>query len=532
MLTNSDSFVKMGTYLNPSSKGFAESLHSEIYIDKSGLISYTNRVLNTKQKFVCVSRPRRFGKTMAAEMLVAYYGRDCDSRKMFANLRIANDGSFSDHLNKYNVIFLNMQKFLSESNDISGMICNIKDMLLEDIKDKHPELYEKVNLKTITFIFNSLYKQTQVPFVFIIDEWDCVFRRYKTDTSAQKKYLDFLSTLLKDEDYVALAYMTGILPIKKHGGHSELNMFYEFAMTDPRSLAEFIGFTQDEVVSLCDIYKFDHDEISRWYDGYRFPDIESIYNPKSVVEALLSGRCNNYWTRTETYEALSIYFNMNFDGLKNIIIQLLAGEKKKADIRNFSNDMVTFKTCDDILTLLIHLGYLRYDFETREVSIPNKEISDEFVVAIKDVGWSEVINAVNASDDLLKATWRRDSKTVAKMIERTHNETSHLQYNDENALSYVVSLAYFCARDFYEIIREMPTGTGFADLVFVPYKSHADKPAILIELKWNKSANTAIKQIKNRNYPEVLQDYKGNILLIGINYDKKSKKHECIIEKA
>jgi len=524
------SSVNTGTYLNPSNEGFAESLRSEIYVDKSGLISYTNRVLKTEQKFVCVSRPRRFGKTMAAKMLVAYYSLSCDSSEMFSNLNIAKSKFYAEHLNKYNVIFLNMQKLLSKSEDLKSMVNAVKDVLLDDICNQYPDLYEKVNLKDFTDIFNFLYKHTQNPFVFIIDEWDCVFREYKYDISIQKDYLKFLRTIFKDENYVALAYMTGILPIKKHGGHSELNMFDEFSMTNPGKLAEFVGFTQDEVMALCDDYKIDYDEISRWYNGYTFSKIKFVYNPRSVVKAILSEEFDNYWTKTETYEALSIYFNMNFDGLKDIIVKLLSGEKKEIGIRNFSNDMVTFKSYDDILTLLIHLGYLRYDFETHEVSIPNKEITDEFVAAIKDVGWSEVISAIKSSDELLKATWRNDSKTVAKIIERIHNETSHLQYNDENALSYVISLAYFRARDFYEIIREMPAGTGFADLVFMPRKNFVDKPAIVIELKWNKSADTAIKQIKNKKYPEVLRDYKGNILLIGINYCKKSKKHECVIE--
>jgi len=524
--------AKTGFNFNPSNKGFAESIRSKIYVDKSGLISYTNSVINTKQKFICVSRPRRFGKTMAAEMLVAYYSHGCDSTGLFSDLCITNDKSYAEHLNKYNVVFLNISQFLRGSNNIDDILIKVQKKIKSDMSRIYPDLSSSLLQDDLIDVFRELHAVSGIPIIFVIDEWDCLFREYKTDTSVQKGYLDFLRDLLKDQEYVALAYMTGILPIKKYGVHSALNMFDEFSMTNPGKLAEFVGFTHDEVIALCDTYNVDYDEMSRWYNGYNFSKIKLVYNPRSVVRAVLSEEFDNYWTKTETYEALSIYFSMNFDGLKDILIRLLAGEKKKIGIRNFSNDMVTFKTYDDILTLLIHLGYLCYNFETHEVSIPNKEISDEFVAAIKDVDWSEVINAVNASDDLLEATWHSDSKTVAKMVEHIHNETSYLQYNDENALSYVVSLAYFRARDFYEIIREMPAGKGLADLIFLPRKKHTDKPAILIELKWDKSATGALQQIKNKKYHEVLRDYKGNILLVGINYDKKSKKHECEIEKA
>ena len=522
---------KTGTYLNPSNKGFAESLRSEIYVDKSGLISYTNRVLNTEQKYVCVSRPRRFGKTMAAKMLAAYYVRNRDSREMFTNLFIANDKSYMEHLNKYNVIFLDMQQFLSESNDICSMVAKIKNKLIRDITKLYSDLYVPSFDDDLTDILHELYTITDVEIVFIIDEWDCVFRKHRTDKYAQEDYLDFLRTILKTKDYIALVYMTGILPIKKYGDHSALNMFDEFSMTDPEELAEFVGFTQNEVIRLCKDYERDYSNMVRWYDGYYFTDIGAVFNPRSVVRSILSKRYKNYWTRTETYEALSIYFSMNFDGLKDVIIQLLSGEKKKINIGNFSNDMVTFKTYEDILTLLIHLGYLGYNTKTMEVFVPNKEIFDEFEIAIKDTNWKEIINAINISYDLLKATWRGDTKTVAQMIDCVHDESSHLQYNNENSLSQVIDSAYFSAKEFYDKIREIPAGKGFADIVFKPKSNHIDKPAMLVELKWDKSADAAIKQIKNKKYPKVLNDYKGNILLIGINYNKKSKKHECIIEK-
>jgi len=377
----------------------------------------------------------------------------------------------------------------------------------------------------------ALYKLSGIRIIFIIDEWDCIFREHRTNKQEQKFYLDFLRNLLKDKEYISLVYMTGILPIKKYGTHSALNMFSEFSMTDPDQLAEYVGFTKNEVINLCNKYKMDYEDMAQWYDGYSFADMESVYNPKSVVEALLRRRFKNYWTKTETFEALSIYFKINFSGLKDTIIKLLAGEKKRIDISNFTNDMVTFKTYEDVLTLLIHLGYLGYDLETQEVFIPNKEISNEFAVAIKDVGWEEIIVAIKTSNDLLNATWNEDTDVVAKAIEKAHNETSIIKYNDENALSCILSIAYYSAREYYYIEREIPAGKGFVDLFFRPRKNHLDKPAMLIELKWDKSAQGAIKQIEDKKYSEILKDYKNNSLLVGINYDKVSKKHDCIIKK-
>ena len=518
-----------GLYLNPSNEDFAKCLRSQIYVDKSGLIAYTNQVFLTQQCYICVSRPRRFGKTTAAAMLSAYYNRECDSGVMFEGLKISDNPTYGEHLNKYDVIYLNMQDFMSQSNNITEMISDIGNGIINDMLKVNPNLKDCVRNGKYAATLMSMFLKTRIPIVFIIDEWDCVFRE-SDNANDQKKYLDLLRTLLKDKKYVGLAYMTGILPIKKYNSQSALNMFDEFSMTDSGKLAQFVGFTYEETLSLCKEYQMDYYEMERWYDGYSFPEAEIIYNPKSVVTALLSGKFSNYWTKTASYEALRLYFDMNFDALKDTIIQLLAGQRKVIDIETFTNDMSTFKSCDDILTLLIHLGYLGYDFKTKETFIPNKEIRDEFVRSIKATGWNEVVNAIQASDNLLKAVWNGDSDIVARMVEQAHYETSIIKYNDENALSCVISLAFFSAREFYEIRREMPAGKGFADMSFLPRKNHPEKPAMIVELKWGKSALEAMRQIESKNYTEILKDYKGNALLVGINYDKDTKSHECMIK--
>lgn len=522
----------MGIYLNPGSSQFQKSINSKIYVDKTGLIQYTNEIINTANRFICISRPRRFGKSMAAEMLAAYYGKG-DSKALFQGLKISGHDSFEAHRNQYNVIFLNMQDFLSATCGITDMKALIEKSILWDLLEEYPDVRYFDN-SSLTRSLQDIYTQTKKSFVFIIDEWDCVFRENKEHKEFQKLYLDFLRHLLKDKPYVALAYMTGILPIKKYGTHSALNMFDEYSMTSPRQLAEYAGFTEDEVKTLCHQHHMAFSETQKWYDGYRLTGTDKkqyhIYSPRSVVSAMLSGIYDTYWNQTETFEALRDYIILNFDGLKDTVIALLAGEHISIETRSFTNDMTTFESADDVLTLLVHLGYLGYDFVQKKIFIPNYEVTLEFVNAIRSAKWDEVIRAVKSSSQLLEATWNTDEAAVAAGIEKAHLETSILNYNDENALSYTVSLAYYSARQYYTLIREFPAGKGFADIVFLPRQGAPHKPAMIIELKWDISAQGAIRQIKSREYPVSLTEYHGNLLLVGINYDKKSKKHECKIE--
>ena len=521
----------MGIYLNPNNINFQQALNSKIYVDKTMLIGYTNDMICTEQKFICVSRPRRFGKSMAANMLAAYYSRGCDSKEMFGDLKASKLESFEKHINKYNVIHINMVDFLTETNDMNEMIAEIQKSILFDLLDEFSDVrfYDNTKLERS---LKDVFAKYGVPFIFIIDEWDCIFRVHKIDIESQTAYLNFLRNLLKDKSYVALAYMTGILPIKKYGEHSALNIFYEFSMTDAAPITEFTGFTEDEVKHLCEKYNKSYEETKRWYDGYSINGI-SIYNPKSVVESIIRGQFNNYWTSTETYDALKVYIRMNYDGLKDKITRLVAGEQIKINTTKFQNDMTTFNSADDILTLLVHLGYLTYDFYSKTVRIPNSEVAQEFINSIEDGGWEEVMKAIRNSDELLKATINQDEEKVATLIEQAHSEnTSILKYNDENSLSCVISLAYYSARKDYVMFREMPTGKGFADIVFVP-RRNADVPALVIELKYNQSSECAINQIKDRNYGDCLTDYSGEILLVGINYNKDDSKkhHSCLIEK-
>ncbi len=521
----------MGIYLNPGNISFAKTIRSEIYVDKTGLIACTNEYLNTRDHYLCVSRPRRFGKSMTLEMLAAYYSCGCNSRELFAGFKIAQHKDFEKHLNQYDVIYLNMQQFLIEA-DAGNVIKYLEQEVLRELRKVYGQYLDREQIRFAAAL-REIFVETGRQFIFLIDEWDCVMRERQESEAMQKQYLDFLRDLLKDQPYVALAYVTGILPVKKYGQHSALNMFWEYSMTNQKMLEEYTGFTEEEVKELCGRYDMDFEEISSWYDGYRFKNYKHIYNPKSVVEAMTCRDCSNYWTSTETYEALKIYMEMDFDGLRAEIVQMLGGGRVRVNTRSFQNDMRNFNTKDDVLTLLIHLGYLGYASNEKEAFIPNKEIIEEFENAMSVGGWPNVMNVLKASEKLLEDTLRGDAESVAKELDKAHSEVaSILTYNDENSLGCAIGLAYYSARKDYKLIRELPAGKGYADIAFLPLP-HTNKPAMVVELKYDRSVSAAIQQIKDRQYMQALEGYTGEILLVGVNYNKANpdKPHSCVIER-
>ncbi len=554
----------MGIYLNPGKISYEEAVNSDIFIDKTEMISFLNSVVKTKQKYVSVSRPRRFGKTMAADMLCAYYGKGSDSRSMFESLKIANQLSLDDslvwdlYLGKFDVIRLVMTDFFKRNVSVENALDKLSGRVVDELAEIYPDM--KLDKSDLTFSMETIHKNLETSFVLIIDEWDCPFRIRQDDKEGQAQYLDFLRDLLKDKSYIALAYMTGILPIKKYGQHSALNMFTEYSMIAPMQLAPYTGFTDAEVRELCKQYGRDYDKIKEWYDGYEVNDIippdsmyeildttgqspqaakYALYSPLSVINALRTGYIKNYWNKTETYEALAEYIRRDYDGLKEAVALLMDGGRVVIDTSTYQNDMTTFSGRDDILSLLIHLGYLGFDEEKSEVFIPNKEILDEFKTSTKSSEWVDTFKSFEISQKLLKATWECDEQKVAELIETAHDRAGNKTYNDESALSYAIQLAYYAAQKYYTTILELDTGKGYADIVYLPSPQYPDKPALLIELKYDRSAKGAISQIKNKNYPDRLEHYKGNIILVGINYDKEVrsdskdyKHHTCVIEKA
>jgi hypothetical protein len=520
----------MGKYINKGNTGFQICRNSE-YVDKSGLISIINSTLLTRQRFTCVSRSRRFGKSMAAEMLAAYYDQSCDSHSLFDDLEIAKDPSYEKHLNKYPVIYIDMTGFVSQYKDKS-IIDEIKKKLLSDIQSAYPNVSIDDGYDLMDFL-TKVVEATGQHFILIMDEWDAILREFE-DNSIKDSYVDLLRRMFKDKfsEVFAAVYMTGILPIKKYNTQSALNNFIEYSMVDPGSMAPFFGFTKDESKQLAIKYNLDFYELEKWYDGYQIGDENSMFNPNSVMQALRRRRCKSYWDKTSTFDAVADYINLNYKGLKDDIIYMLAGGHVKVNTTKFQNDMSIIRSKDDVLTVLIHLGYLSFDVIRDECFVPNKEVGDELRNAIEETNWTNVINALHQSESLLQATLDGDGEAVARGIDAAHDEnTSILSYNNENSLACVISIAYYYAKNDYIIHRELTSGKGFADLVMIPRKN-VDSPALLIELKCDKSAETAIDQIKHKNYPAKLEQYAGNILIVGINYDKQSKQHSCKIEKA
>ena len=520
----------MGNYINIGNTGFQRVRNSE-YVDKSGLIAVVNRTLFTEQCFTCVSRCRRFGKSLAAKMLCAYYDQSCDSRSLFADLQIASDPSFEQHLNKYPVIYLDMTNFVSEKE--SGIADKIDAALLADISRTYSDIPVEPKERLASYLLRVSEARKQ-QFIFIIDEWDAICREYESGTKEMDLYVDWLRRLFKSADAVrtfAGVYMTGILPIKKYKTQSALNNFIEYSMVEPRRMSQYFGFTKDEVRMLAQKYGIDFIELEKWYDGYQIGDDLSMFNPNSVMQAIYSGRCRSFWASTGAFDTVADYIQMNYEGLKDDIINMLAGGRCKVNPTKFQNDMSVIHGKDDIFTVLIHLGYLSYNWRKDECWIPNREVAGEMVNAVETTNWGPVIDALQKSEQLLQATLDGDSEAVARGVEVVHDEnTSILSYNDENSLACVLSIAYYNAKNDYVMHRELATGKGFADIVLIPRKN-VDSPAIILELKVNKDADSAIDQIHRKQYPAKVLEHTDRLLLVGINYDRDSKQHSCCIEK-
>jgi len=525
----------MGRFVNPDSSAFKEALNSEIYVDKSGLISYTNRVLCTNQKYICNSRPRRFGKSITANMLTAYYSKGADSDELFSTLEIASSPSYIQYLNKYDVIRLDIQACLGYVEKRDDVIKFITENVVKELKEIYPEEVHG-NEKSLALLLSDMNVKKGHKFVFIIDEWDVLIRDDTNNIKLQDEYIAFLRSLFKSIDspsYIALAYLTGILPIKREKTQSALNNFDEYTILDAGPFAKYVGFTEDEVQSLSRKYNVDYEQVKRWYDGYRLDEYH-IYNPRAVVSVMLSGKFKSYWSQTANYELVVPLIGMNYAGLKEDIVTMISGDEVPVNPKTFKNDTISISSKDNVLTYLIHLGYLGYNEMNKTAFIPNEEIREEMTYAVNDCEWEEMTDFLKKSKEILNATLERDENKVAEGIEVIHDKyVSAIQYNDENSLSSVLTLAYLSSMNtYFKPIRELPSGRGFADFVYIPKPKYtAEYPALVVELKWNKDAQAAITQIKEKKYPDSIKEYTNNILLVGINYDKKTKKHECRIEK-
>lgn len=382
----------MGRFVNPDNSAFQVALNSEIYIDKTGLINYTNHVLNTTQAFICNSRPRRFGKSITADMLTAYYSIGADSKKMFHGLKISSSEGFETHLNKYQVIHLDIQWCMQAAGKPEKVIDYITQNTLIELKKLYPDALSS-EIHSLPDALSLINANSGKKFIVIIDEWDILIRDEANNTTIQEEYINFLRGMFKGSEptrFIQLAYLTGILPIKKIKTQSALNNFEEFTMLDPGNLAPYFGFTNQEVKQLCEIYHKNFEEVKHWYDGYLLSG-QQIYNPKAVVSLMTRNIFKSYWSETGTYTAILPLINMNFDGLKSTLIEMLSGALVPVDVWSFQNDTINFANKDDVLTYLIHLGYLGYDEQKQMAFIPNEEIRQELTAMTRQSHWNEFI---------------------------------------------------------------------------------------------------------------------------------------------
>lgn len=550
----------MGTYVNPRSESMERAVNSRIYVDKTGMLRILNKSIGTEKCCFAISRARRFGKTMAAGMIDAYYSRGSDSKELFSQYEIASDQDFEKYLNKFNVIHFDVSSFLNKAKTAEEVISRMDDSLLKEMIEEFPYLSGMKPEDTPEAI-NYVYKKDQQKFVIIIDEYDCIIRDASENEELIRQYLGYLRGFFKTEEarqFLALGYITGILPIKKVDGESALNNFSEYTMTNPGEFVRYFGFTSDEVNQLCREENEDFGQMKSWYDGYymyapdpgaeavsgsdnedgsirevfgKYRRLWHIYNPNSVVDAILQEGYISYWKNTGSFASLRNFITLNYAGLKDDVVEMLIGGRTGVDLSSFQNDLTQFKTKDDVLTCLIHMGYLGYDAYTGEAFIPNREVAEVFEAAVKTSDWDDVSDALRCSDELLQAVYKGDEARVAEVISRSQQDiASIIDFHDENALATAIMISFYTARADYYIKRELPAGHGFADIAFIP-KIQGKVPAMIVELKWNRNAKCAIKQIKDRNYTGALSDYHGKILLVGVGYSKKTGKYTCRIEE-
>lgn len=519
----------MGLYLNPRNNVLLADMRQEIYIDKSMVMTKLNQVFGSSQSRICVSRPRRFGKTMLANLIAAYYSRNSDMRPVFEKLAIAATPNWDEHLNKYDVIKIDVQEFWSCARRHDDVITNLERKVVAEIKDAYPDFL--TGDETLPEAIATVYNKTEVPFVVIMDEYDVLIRE-KVSDKVMGEYLRLLSGLFKSggaSDSIALAYITGIVPIVRDRVQSKLNNFKERTMLSPGDFAPYIGFTLEEVKALCDRFGMDYDECLRWYDGYHLEGGVSVCNSNSVSQAMTARCFDDYWTLTGSYTAITDYIQFNFDGLKEDVAQMMGGCPVEVDVTSFMNTLTDFSNRGDVLTCLIHLGYLAYDKEKKTCRIPNGEIMTEWVNALrKREDYAPIIEMIENSKRLIEATQMGDEAAVAEALNEAHRYvTSPKSYNNEASLQSAVGLAYFYATTRYDVIKECTAGDGYADMAFLPRAKGI--PAIIIELKMRKGPEAGIRQIKDKHYADAVSAYRGDVVLVGISYDPHTKEHTCKI---
>ena len=506
---------------NTPMMNYQMNVNSKIYVDKSLLIEKMNELLNTTSRYVCITRPRRFGKTINVSMLGAYYTVGYDAQNLFKGLKIEKSDSFKEHLNKHHVIYIDFSRLPYPCEGFKDYIDFIQEQLFNDLAEAYGVKERK------GYPIADYFKLTNDRFIFLLDEWDSIFYEGFMSEDDKNNYLKFLKGLLKDQSFVELAFMTGVLPIAKYTTGSELNMFDECSFLNDREYEDYYGFGEEEVKELCKVYtQPSYEELKYWYDGYYKSDESSLFNPRSVSFALSKGYCKNYWTETGPMNEVADVIEHNVDEVREDIVKMVSGIPVEVELDGYGATQLELNSRDEILSAMVVYGFLSY--HDHELRIPNRELMEKFEKVLKRESMGAIAEITKQSKAVLQATLAKDSDTVAQYLEAVHDhEIPFLKYNDENSLSCVVTLCYLYARDHYDIEREMKSGKGYVDYLFTPKKKQY--PPIILELKYDKSAKDAIDQIHEKRYIDKVKDYQ-EVLLVGINYNKHTKHHECIIE--
>ena len=535
----------MGIYVN-SKNAYAlykKETAKPYFVDKTVLLKELFPLVEEGSHYLCITRPRRFGKTVMANMVASFFSKGHRANDVFQNLQIYQDKDYEKHLNKYTVIHIMFNDLPRNCNSYKQYIERIEETLIKDLKKEYPDMpIDDQNAVWDTLL--EIYAEKQdINIVFVFDEWDFIFHQKFVTEDDKLSYLQFLRNLLKDRPYIALVYMTGILPIAKYSSGSELNMFAEFTMTTEQRFSEYFGFTDEEVDGLylryienCASTKMvTRDDLREWYDGYHTRKGERLYNPRSIVLSLSNNNTGNYWTSSGPYDEIFYYIENNIADVREDLALMVSGIPVPAKIQEYAATSMNLQTRDEIFSAMVVYGFLTY--ENGKVMIPNKELMDKFADMLKkEASLGYVHRLAKESDRMLRATLAGDTETMAEILELAHDtEIPLLSYNDETELTAVVNLVYLSARDNYRVEREDKSGVGYVDFIFYPVNRDAD--GIILELKVDHSPDEAIRQIKDKKYilrftGKLGEERKcaGRILAVGISYNKKQKKHACKVE--
>lgn len=535
----------MGVYLD-SKTGYTlykNELEKPYFVDKTRLLEELIPMICEGSNYICITRPRRFGKTVIANMIAAFFSRSCEAKDIFERLYISSVKNYKQYINKYAVIHISFNDIATECLSYDSYIKRIEKKLIRDLKREYPEV-ELEEDEYLVDVFCDIYAEDEsAQFIFVLDEWDYIFHQEFASENDKKKYLAFLRSLLKDRPYVKFVYMTGILPIAKYSSGSELNMFAEYTMAGEERFSEYFGFTEQEVDELYERYqkrnknalKVSREGLKLWYDGYNTQSGEKLYNPRSVVIALSNNNLGNYWTSSGPYDEIYYYISNNVADVRDDLALMIAGESVPVRIYEYAATSQNLKTKEEIFSAMVVYGFLKY--EKGRVSVPNRELMEKFSDMLrKEPSLGYVYRLANISSKMLQATLAGDTDTMSEIITYAHNtEVPILSYNNETELSAVINLIYLAARDEYRVEREDKAGRGFVDFIFYPIRY--DQDCIILELKVDHTPEDAIRQICEKEYALRFRGktaeqirYTGRILAVGISYNKETKEHKCKVE--